>query len=60
MYLAQVETAPYLQNVEELLDIDGVEANDVNKKGTMLMRVFAPKGEALAAGAFEVAFVQLA
>lgn len=60
MYLAQVETAPYLQTEEEMLDIDGVEANDVNKKGTMLMRVFAPKGDPLLAGELEVAFIQLA
>ncbi|HUU88315.1 MAG TPA: hypothetical protein VMX17_11245 [Candidatus Glassbacteria bacterium] len=60
MYLIQVETAPYLQNVEEDLDIDGVAANDVQKKGTMLMRVFAPKGDPLLAGEVEVAFVQLA
>ena len=57
-YLIQVETAPYLQTEEEMLDIDGVEANDVNKKGTLLMRVFAGKGIALTDG-IGVALVQL-
>ena len=58
MYLVQVETAPYLQTEEEDLAVDA--NTDIDKKGTMLMRVFPPKGGTLAAGCIEVAFVQLA
>lgn len=58
MYLIQVETAPYLQTKEEDLAIDA--DTDIDKKGTMLMRVFAPHGGTLPAGSVKVAFVQLA
>ena len=58
MYLIQVETAPYLQTEEEDLDTSAI--TDIDKKGTMLMRVFAPHGGTLTAGSVEVSFVQLA
>jgi len=40
MYLLQIETAPYLQTEEEDLPVDGDTANDIDKKGTILLRIF--------------------
>jgi len=56
-YFVQVETAPYLQTEEEDLYTDAVTT--VDKKGTLLMRLFSKKSEALTVEV-DVAFVQLA
>lgn len=54
-YLVQVETAPFLQTEEEILIADP----EVDKKGTLLMRVFPVASEALTTEV-DVALVQLA
>jgi len=56
-YFVQVETAPYLQTEEEDLYTDAVTT--IDKKGTMLMRLFPKKSEALTVEV-DVALVQLA
>ena len=58
-YLLQVETAPYLQTEEEDLATDAV--TDVDKKGTMLMRVFpGTAGDPLLVDEIEVAYIMIA
>jgi len=59
MWLLQIETAPYLQTKEEALAVDAV--TDVDKKGTILMRVFpGVAGDPLLAAEFEVAYIMIA
>jgi len=61
MYLLQIETAPYLQTEEEDLAIDGTPSNDIQKKGTILLRVFpGTKGDPLLVDEIEVAYIMLA
>lgn len=60
-YLLQVETAPYLQTEEEDLAVDAVPANDIQKKGTMLLRVFPGTiGDPLLVDEIEVAYIMVA
>jgi len=54
----QVETAKYLQDKLEDLAVDATPTNDVEKKGTLLMRVFPIMGTALAA-TVKVGLIQL-
>lgn len=56
-YFIQVETAPYLQTEEE--DLYTGVSTIVDKKGTLLMRLFPKKSEALTVEV-DVALVQLA
>ena len=59
MYLVQVETAPYLQTEEEDLATSAI--TDVDKKGTMLMRIFpGVPGDALLVDEIEVAYIMIA
>ena len=61
MYLLQVETAPYLQTEEEDLAVDGTPANDIDKKGTMLLRIFpGTASDPLLVDEIEVAYIMIA
>lgn len=61
MYLLQVETAPYLQTEEEDLAVDADSDNDIDKKGTMLLRVFpGTVGDPLLVDEIEVAYIMIA
>jgi len=61
MYLLQIETAPYLQTEEEDLAIDGDSSNDIDKKGTILVRVFpGTAGDPLLVDEIEVAYIMIA
>jgi len=58
-YLVQVETAPYLQTEEEDLAISAIA--DVDKKGTMLMRIFpGVPGDPLLVDEINVAYIMIA
>jgi len=59
MHLVQIETAPYLQTEEEDLATSAIA--DVDKKGTLLMRIFpGVAGDALLVGEIEVAYIMIA
>lgn len=59
MYLLQIETAPYLQTEEEDLATSAIA--DVDKKGTILMRVFpGTSNDPLLAGEITVAYIMIA
>ena len=57
-YLVQVETGKYLQDKLEKLQINGTPETDVERKGTLLMRLFPAAGSALSV-AVSVGFIQL-
>lgn len=57
-YLVQVETGKYLQDKLEDLPINGSPETDVERKGTLLMRLFPVAGSALSV-AVSVGFIQL-
>lgn len=57
-YLVQVETGKYLQDKLEDLTISGDPLDDVERKGTLLMRLFPVAGSALSVDV-DVGFVQL-
>ncbi|MBE3087082.1 MAG: hypothetical protein IMZ64_12795 [Bacteroidetes bacterium] len=61
MYLLQIETAPYLKTVEKLVAVDATAANDVQTKGTILMRVFpGTSADPLLAAEMTVAYIMIA
>jgi len=57
-YLVQVETGKYLQDKLENLPISADPLEDVERKGTLLMRLFPVAGSALSV-AVSVGFIQL-
>ena len=58
-YLLQIETAPYLQTEEEDLATSAI--TDVDKKGTILLRVFPGTiGDPLLVDEIEVAYIMIA
>lgn len=57
-YFIQVESAKYLQTKSEDLAISGDSDDDVDKKGTLLMRLFGAASAALSADV-DVALIQL-
>lgn len=61
MYLLQVEIAKYLQIGEEDLAVDGTPSNDIEKQGTVLLRIFPGViGDPLLVDEIEVAYIILA
>ena len=61
MYLLQIETAPYMKTIEKKVAIDATATNDVQTKGTILMRVFpGVPGDPLLVGEIEVAYIMIA
>ena len=59
MYLLQIETAPYLQTEEEDLATSAI--TDVDKKGTILMRVFpGTSNDPILADEMTVAYIMIA
>jgi len=61
MYLLQIETAPYLKTISKKVAIDAVAGNDVETKGTILMRVFpGTSADPLLASEMTVAYIMIA
>lgn len=59
-YLLQIETAKYLQTEEGDLAVDGTPSNDIEKQGTILVRIFpGVVGDPLLVDEIELTFIML-